>query len=108
MDLDKYDVAASKELRWFYERLLREGVDQLWRSSTFLGLNGILEIAARHEAQIYEFIDSSPSRRNAQLKQFTDEIERHGFLIAATHAARCGAAWLDGACRYGGSARYRP
>lgn len=42
------------------------------------------------------------------LKEFTDEIEKHGFLIAATHAARCGAAWLDVACRYGVSAGYDP
>jgi len=41
MDLDKYDAAASKDLRWFYERLLKEGVEQLWRSSTYLGLNGV-------------------------------------------------------------------
>jgi hypothetical protein len=108
MDLDKYDAAASKDLRWFYERLLKEGVDQLWRSSTYLGLNGVLEIAAKHEAQIYEFVGASPSQRTALLKQFTDEIERHGFLIAATHAARCGAAWLDVACRYGVSAGYNP
>lgn len=108
MDLDKYDVTASKDLQWFYERLLREGVEQLWRSSTYLGLNGVQEIAAKHELKIYEFVESSPLQRNALLKQFTDEIEKHGFLIAAAHAARCGAAWLDIACRYGVSAGYNP
>jgi hypothetical protein len=68
MDLDKYDVAASKDLRWFNERLLKEGVEELWRSSTYLGLNGVLEIAAKHESKIYEFVESSPSHRNALLK----------------------------------------
>jgi hypothetical protein len=106
--LDKYDAAASKELSWLYERLLKEGVDELWRSCTFLGLNGVLQIAAKHDAQVSEFVGSSPSQRNAMLNQFCDEIERHGFLIAATHAARCGAAWLDVACRYGVSAGYNP
>jgi hypothetical protein len=108
MDLDKYDLAASKDLRWFRDRLLKEGVEQLWRSSTYLGLNGVLEIAAKHEAQIHEFVGSSPSQRTALLKQFSNEREMHGFLIAATHAARCGAAWLDIACRYGVSADYSP
>jgi hypothetical protein len=108
MDLDKYNDAASKDLHWFYERLSKEGVEQLWRSSTYLGLNGVLKIASKHEVKIYEFIDSSPSLRNASLKQFTNEIEKHGFLIAAAHAARCGAAWLDVACRYGMSAACNP
>lgn len=108
MDLDKYDSAASKDLRWFYERLLKEGVEKLWRSSTYLGLDGVLEIAAKREAEISQFVGSSPSQRAAFLKQFSDETEKHGFLIAATHAARCGAAWLDVACRYGVSAGYGP
>ncbi|HKT86391.1 MAG TPA: hypothetical protein VJQ77_09930 [Novosphingobium sp.] len=38
----------------------------------------------------------------------SDAVERHGFLIAATHHVRCGAAWLDIACRYGVSAGHNP
>lgn len=108
MDLDKFDAAASRELAWFRERLLKEGAAQLWQSCLKLGGEGIARILVRQHSEIAGFITARASQREKQLRAIADSTERHGFLVAATYTVRCGAAWLDIACRCGVSAGYNP
>lgn len=108
MDLDRYNDAAWKEMNWCLERLRAEGVDALWRSGIALGAIGLNDILDIRGGAISEFLSLPPSQRAKRLAKMTDTVERHGFLIAATYHVRCGAAWLDIACRYGVSAGYNP
>ena len=108
MDLDRYNDAAWKEMHWCLEQLRSEGIDVLWRSGIALGAIGIDDILTRQGDMISEFLSLPPGQRTKRLAKMTDAVERHGFLIAATYTIRCGAAWLDIACRYGVSAGYNP
>ena len=108
MDLDRYNDAAWKEMNWCLEQLRSEGIDALWRSGITLGAIGIDDILTRQGDMISEFLSLPPGQRTKRLAKMTDAVERHGFLIAATYTIRCGAAWLDTACRYGVSAGYNP
>ena len=108
MDLDRYNDAASKEMHWCLDQLRTEGIDELWRSGIMLGAVGIGDILARRGSEISEFLSLPPSQRTKRLAKMTEGVERHAFLIATTYTVRCGAAWLDIACRYGVSAGYNP
>ncbi|TPE61927.1 hypothetical protein FJQ54_07295 [Sandaracinobacter neustonicus] len=108
MDLDRYNDAASTEVHWYLDQLLKEGVDGVWRSGIMLGAVGINNILTQRGNEISEFMSLPPSQRTKRLAKITDSIDRHGFLIAATYNIRCGVAWLDIACRYGVSAGYNP
>ena len=108
MDLDRYEDAACSEIAWYVERLRAEGADALWRSGVVLGAAGILNILKDQGAELRDFMGGPPAKRARALAMHKDSVERHGFLIAATYLARCAAAWLDVACRYGVSAGYGP
>lgn len=108
MDLDRYNDAALREMRWFAERLRTEEIDALWRSGITLGAVGIQAILADERAAISKFMAMTPARRNRFLAKIPDIVERHGFLIAAAYMVRCGTAWLSLACNYGVSAGYSP
>jgi hypothetical protein len=108
MDLDRYNDAALKEMHWCLDQLRTEGVNELWRSGIALGAVGIEDILTRRESEIGEFLSLPPGQRVRRLAKMSDPVDRHGFLIAATYHVRCGAAWLDIACRYGVSAVYNP
>lgn len=108
MNLDRYEDAAWREIAWYVERLRAEGADALWRSGLVLGAAGIHAILEDRRAALRDFMSAPPAKRARTLARHTDPVERHGLLIAATYLARCAAAWLDVACRYGVSADYSP
>lgn len=108
MDFDRYEDDAWREIAWYVERLRAEGADALWRSGVVLGAAGIHSILEDRRAALRDFMGTPPAKRARTLARHTDPVERHGFLIAATYMARCAAAWLDVACRYGVSAGYSP
>jgi hypothetical protein len=108
MEFDRYEDAAWREIAWYVDRLRAEGADALWRSGVVLGAAGIHAILDDQRAALRDFIGAPPAKRARALARHKDPIDRHGFLIAATYLARCAAAWLDVACRYGASAGYGP
>jgi len=108
MDLDRYHDAAADEMHWCLDQLQAEGIEALWRSCIKLGAIGLDEIIMRRSSEISDFLSAPHDERTKRLTKMADTVERHGFLIAATHDVRCGYAWLDIACRYGISAGYNP
>lgn len=108
MDLDRYQDAAWCEIVWYVERLRAEGADALWRSGVVLGAAGIHAILENQGTELRDFMGAPPAKRARALARHKDPVELHGFLIAATYLARCAAAWLNVACRYGVSAGYGP
>ena len=108
MDLDRYSKWAEKELAWLRDRLLQEEPSALAKSYQSLGEAGVLRCRNEHAGLIAKYLHSSRSQRKKMEKALSPAEELHGFLLAATYEARCGAALLRYACHYGFSASYNP
>jgi len=104
MDLDTYAEWARLELAWLDNLLRREGVEALRQSYHRLGDSGIRRILRDHAGDIRDYLTTQKNRRGPLLRRFAVGLERHGFLLAASYQARCGATLLELACRYGMSA----
>lgn len=108
MDLDTYAEWAVREVDWLDNQLRREGVEALRASYRQLGDDGLRRILHDHASEIRQYLMTPKNRRGPILRQFSPGAERQGFLLATSYQARCGAALLEHAKRYGMSAGYGP